>query len=127
MSFKTELYTLLNSNTALKAAVSNNLYYQNLPDNFNPASNAVVYYTKLSDSEDTLAKNNVLDIIELTFVVVSMSTKTIDDIVSIIRGAYDNYSGGKFRDFKITGDDIAEQFERDNYVQTITYKLIYEN
>jgi hypothetical protein len=126
MSFQTDLYSLIAGNSTLNAAVSG-VYYQNLPDNYNPSLNCIVYITNLIDSIDSLTINNHIDIYELKFIVFSPSTKSIDDITAIIRSSYDNYEGGKFRDFHLNGSEIAEDFEREQYISTYTYKIHYEN
>jgi hypothetical protein len=126
MSFATELYTLMTSNSSLNAGVTG-IYFQNLPDNFDLKLKYIVYSSSLVDSIDHLAKNNEIDIYTLKVNIIAPDSNTVDTIVGFVRSYMDNLTSGKFRDIKCEQVDNDLEGDREMYVAVIQYKIHYQN
>ena len=78
MSFATELFTLMTSDSTLNDLVESRIYADNIPDNLHPSHDAIVYNHRLSENENCLDGKSLLEYHDLFVIVLSHNTENID-------------------------------------------------
>jgi len=126
MSFASDIYTLMTSDSTLNAAVDG-IYYQIVPDNPDLDEVNIVYTFSLIDSIDILEKNNEIDIYSLSVSIVAQDTAELDTITGHVRTLLDNYDSTSFRDIKLETTEQEIEGEREQFVKTLNYKIMYQN
>jgi len=126
MSFASDIYTLMTSDSTLNAAVDG-IYYQIVPDNPDLDEVNIVYTFSLTDSIDILEKNNEIDIYSLSVSIVAQDTAELDTVSGHVRTLLDNYDSTAFRDIKLETTEQELEGEREQFVKTLNYKIMYQN
>jgi hypothetical protein len=133
MSFATSINTLLQSDTALNAALldpdsgETNIYAYHLPDNLDVKKSAIVFTYKKDEGIDVLEAKNVLEKYTLYVVCVADSPADTETIASLVHSFVDDYSDGNLLDITYEDEVNGQNDERDRYFKSLEFIIWYQS
>jgi hypothetical protein len=125
MSFAKELNTLIKTNTSVYATVGGNIFFENIPDNFNLANPFLVYSFTKAEPVRLLSGVKVMDVYNLTLRVVHKDTANLETTTNILVDYLDNKSSGKFQDITFENDQRYIDLEKGLYQNELNFKIQY--
>lgn len=126
MSFGTEIYSLVSEDASVAALVGTNVYGQKLDDNFDISDAGILLTYNREEGIHALDGDNVLEIYTLYVTIIAVNTATVESIETAVRAALDDYSDSTIRDVVLEGETNTPELEKDNYLKTLRYRIIYE-
>lgn len=126
MSFRTDINTLMNADSAINALVSSINFLQ-AQDNKSLTADYIVYNNELIDEISSFDAYNEYDIYKHEIIIFSASTTTLDTITAAVRAYLDNYETTPFLDVRLISDEPANEGEKEQYSNILEYRIIYLN
>lgn len=126
MSFRTDINTLMNADSAINALVSS-INFLNGPDNVNLKSDYIVYNNERIDGIGSFDAYEEMSIYKHEIAVFSDSTVNLDNITEAVRNYLDNYETTPFLDVRLISDEPANEGDKEQYINILEYRIIYKN
>lgn len=132
MSFATDINTLLQSDTALNAALYDSdlgetkIYAAHLPDQFPIDKSALVFNYKKESGTHTLDAKNVLEDYALYIVLLAVTPEETETLEALVRAFVDTYSGGSLRDITYEDSSPGRDDALERYYKLLQYSIIYK-
>jgi len=126
MSFGTEIFSLIKDDADVIAAVGSNVFGHKLDDNFDQTASGILVTYNRENGEHSLDQDNVLEIFSLYLTLISPNTVTIETIETAVRTLLDDYSSSTIRDLVLEGDTNTPDLEKEQYMKTLRYRVIFD-
>ncbi len=129
MSFATEIFNVMTSDSSLNGMVDGGIHYENLIDNWLGDTDDdvwVVYSQNKSKQTDCLNTKNVYMNYDLTTVVIQRNTNTELDIITNRLVTYlNNHESGNIIDIIFKDEQVGFNQQQQIYTNTLNFECIY--
>jgi len=126
MSFRTDIYTLMNADSAINALV-NSINFLQAHDNKDLKSNYIVYNNEAIDEISSFDAYQEHTIYKHEIIIFSDSTVDLDNITEAVRTYLDNYETTPFLDVRLISDEPGSEGEKEQFSNILEYRIIYKN
>jgi len=129
MSFVTEIYDVMTTDTSLNGMVDGGIHYENLIDNWlgeTKDNEWIVYEQRKSVQNDCITSKNIYMTYELSIVVIQRNTNTkIDVITNRLISYLNNHESGNIVDVGFKNDQGGFDQQQQIYTNTLTFECTY--
>jgi len=129
MSFTSEIYTIMTTDTSLNALVDGGIHYENLIDNWLGQTDAdawIVYEFRKQNQGDCISSKNIYMDYELSVVVIQRNTNTlIDEITNRCIDYLNNMEDGNVYDIAFKSDQGGFNQQQQIYTNTLSFDCVY--
>lgn len=125
MSFAKEINQLIKTDTSIYTAVGGNIFFENIPDNFNLANPFLVYSFTKNEPIRLLSGIKILDNYTLTLKIVHKDTSKLEVATDAVIDFLDNKSHNNFSDIRFENDNRYIDLEKNLYQNELNFKIQY--
>ena len=129
MSFVTDIYSVMTSDTSLNELVDGGIHYENLIDNWlaNTDDNVwIVYDFRKTLQTNCINTKNIFMTYGLSVIVIQRNTNTkIDTITSRLIDYLNNLTLGKIQDVYFMSDQSGFDQQKNIYTNALEFECIY--
>jgi hypothetical protein len=126
MSFNSEIFTALSTEGTI-TAVTDNIYFNHLPDNYDKSNNVIIYDSFVSEALHTLPLENYGDEYTLSIKAISSLPVTGDNIGEIVKTYLKTLSSSSIRSIAFQRDVYVYNEEENIHILHMDFVVDYCN
>ncbi len=120
MSLSSEIHSALTADTTIKGVVSDSIFYQREPQNFDPAANSILFDYAITD---TVAN---LDTITLFVICFAIDTVVLDALAGDVRKCLEAYSSTNMIGIEFSGEKQSYDTQKDRTVKIVQFTVFFD-